>query len=157
MATHLITLPGHVNACCVISEICIMCVTSNLHGERFGPKQETKQDGGQGKITLRSFHTKKKKKLKLSLLLEGSQCRAVSNNCFLLDQTIPRKEPVLLDMWNPWYVNVGPLFYMQQELMLSYLFAILHTFKNRYANSENRCEMKWTHTHGWKTPRPMHH
>lgn len=101
LATHLITLPGHVNACCVISEICIMCVTSNLHGERFGPKQETKQDGGQGKITLRSFHTKKKKKLKLSLLLEGSQCRAVSNNCFLLDQTIPRKEPVLLDMWNP--------------------------------------------------------
>lgn len=71
------TLQGHVNACCVIYHLCLMCMSSHLHG-----RSQNKDDGGgQGTITLRSFHTyKKKKKLKLSLLLE-----AVSNKCFLLD------------------------------------------------------------------------
>lgn len=83
LAARLITLLGHVNACC------IMCVTSDLHGESFQPKQELK--GGQGKVELRSFHTKKKK-------VAGLFQTAVFTG---YGQTYPGKETMLLDMWNP--------------------------------------------------------
>lgn len=85
-----------------------MCVTSHLHGESFEPKQEIK--GGQGDITLRSFHTKKKKETEAKCAVGESSVQGCFKQLFFIGyrQTCPRQETMLLDMWNTWYVNVGP-------------------------------------------------